>query len=368
MLRYEAAAPEESPKHGEPDPRLLKEARSCRSSTRMLRVAAFTGGEKALSARFRVRQYIKYLATTDIDLVEFGPSLGSYPPTQRWRRPAWLLGSLAQRVPQILAGWAADVTLLHREMISTLYSFERLTRPPRLVDIDDAIHLFRGGWAARRLAESAELVVVGNHWLAEIWRKWNPRIAVLPTAVDTEFYRVAPFPERPCIGWIGSRGNLRYLERIVPALSELVRRFPTLSIAVCCDECPRLDGIPVRFVPWSMAAENAFLASLTIGVMPLDDGPWERGKCSFKMLQYMAAGRPCVASPVGMNKDMLNEGEIGLAASTETEWIAALSSIISARDAPETLGAAGRKLVEDRYSLRVLAPRLAQMIREVATR
>ncbi|MBV8738926.1 MAG: glycosyltransferase family 4 protein [Alphaproteobacteria bacterium] len=332
---------------------------------RAIRVAAFTGGAKALSARFRVRQYIAPLAAEGIDVAEFGPGLGSYPPARQWQRPAWLVGSLAQRVPQLVAGWGADITLLHREMISTFYTLEGLTRRPRLLDIDDAIHLFRGARAAKQLAKRADLIIVGNDWLAEAWRRWNPRVEILPTAVDIDCCNVRPLPEQPCIGWIGSRGNLRYLETIGPAMTELVRRFPNLSIAVCCDQPPRLDGLPIRYVPWSMPAEAGFLASLSVGLMPLDDGPWERGKCSFKMLQYLAAGRPCVASPVGMNKDVLAQGDVGLAAATQAEWVAALSSILSDRRGAEALGAAGRRLVEAKYSLRALAPRLAHIIRGI---
>lgn len=331
-----------------------------------VRVAAFTGGRKAPSARFRVRQYVGPLAEEGIEIAELGPGLGSYPPAAHWRRPAWLLGSLAQRVPQIVAGRDGDVTLLHREMISTLYTLEGLTRPPRIVDVDDAIHLYRGGWAARRLGACAELVIVGNACLAESWRRWNRNVEILPTPVDTGFYRVRPLPLRPSIGWIGSFGNLRYLESIAPALAEIVRRFPAVTIAVCSERPPKLPGLPVRYVPWSAQAEDEFLASLTVGLMPLDDGPWERGKCSFKMLQYMAAGRACVASPVGMNKDVLGEAEVGLAASTHAEWVAAISAILGDRPAAEQLGIAGRALVEARYSLRALAPRLARLIRGVA--
>jgi glycosyltransferase involved in cell wall biosynthesis len=331
-----------------------------------VRVIAFTGGRASPSARFRVRQYIPRLAGLGVDVVERCPGLGSYPPKEHWLRPAWLIGSLLQRIPHIMAGWTDDVTLLHREMISTLYTLEGLTRRPRLVDVDDAIHLFRHGWAARRLAKAADLVVVGNEWLAEIWRRWNSNVEVLPTAVDTDFYRVEPLPENPSIGWMGSAGNLRYLESIAPALAEVVRRFPDLSIAVCSEQAPNLPGLPVRYVPWSVAAEDDFLASLTVGVMPLDDGLWERGKCSFKMLQYMAAARPCVVSPVGMNKDILAQAEVGLAATTHSEWVAALSEILVDRGGAQQLGTAGRALVQSRYSLAALTPRLAQLIRRLA--
>jgi glycosyltransferase involved in cell wall biosynthesis len=332
----------------------------------VVRVAAFTGGVKTPSARLRVRQYIPVLAQHGVDLVELSARLGAYPPQSRWRRPGWLVGSLLQRVPQIIAGRAADITLLQREMISTLHTLENLTRRPRLVDVDDAIHLFRSGRAAKRLAEGADLVIVGNRSLAETWRQWNSRTEILPTAIDTRRYRVSSFPERLCIGWIGTSGNLRYLEGIAPVLTEIARRFPAVSIAVCCDRPPALPGLPLRYVPWSAAAEDEFLASLTVGLMPLDDGPWERGKCSFKMLQYMAAGRPCVASPVGMNADVLAQGEIGLAATTTAEWVEAVSSILADRRGAEQFGAAGRALVHSRYSLLALAPRMAQLMHGLA--
>ena len=136
-------------------------------------------------------------------------------------------------------------------------------------------------------------------------------------------------------------------------------------MAVCCDRPPVLPGLPVRFMPWSEDAEADFLASITIGIMPLEDGPWERGKCSFKMLQYMAAGRPCVVSPVGMNSELLREAELGRSATTIDQWTEALSSLIADRDSAARMGAAGRALAVARYSVAALAPRLAELLRQL---
>jgi len=331
-----------------------------------LRVAAFTAGRLVSTARMRVRQYIGPLARLGIAIDERWPSLGAFPPRRQTLRPAWLAGTLMQRLPHIAAGWRADITLLQREMVSTLPTLEGLTRCPRLVDIDDAVHLYRGGIAARRLAGLADLVVVGNSWLAEVWRAWNPAVEILPTPVDTDAITVRLLPERPAIGWIGSAGNLHYLTAIAPALTRVVSRFPNTEIAVCCDRPPELSGLPVRYVRWSEEAEADFLASVTVGLMPLADGPWERGKCSFKMLQYMAAGRPCVASPVGMNTELLAEAEIGRAAATLDEWSEALSSLLAERDAAERMGAAGRALAVERYSVTALAPQLAALLCRLA--
>jgi len=215
-------------------------------------------GASAPSARFRVRQYIPLLAQLGINLVERGPRLGSYPPRNHWQRPPWLVGSLAQPIPHIVAGRSADVTLLHREMISTLCTFEGFARRPRLFDVDDSIQLFRNGWAAKHLAKLADLVVVGNDWLAEIWSRWNANVEVLPTAVDTTSYSIEPPPDRPCIGWIGTAGNLRYLAGIAPALGDVVRRFPGVSIAVCSEEAPNLTGLPIRYVPCRSKPRTAF--------------------------------------------------------------------------------------------------------------
>src|SRR5579864_266903 len=147
-----------------------------------LRVAAFTAGAAVPAARFRVRQYVTPLAGHGIALREYWPRLGAYPPQNRLLRPAWLVGTLAERLPQLAAAAAsAEIVLLQRELVSTLPTLEGLTRQPRVVDIDDAVHLYRGGRAARRLAALADLIVVGNDWLAEIWRQWAPAVEILPT-------------------------------------------------------------------------------------------------------------------------------------------------------------------------------------------
>ena len=187
---------------------------------------------------------------------------------------------------------------------------------------------------------------------------------LLPTAVDTAAYRVEPLPERPVIGWIGSAGNLRYLEAIAPALAEVARRFPGVSIAVCCEVPPDSAGPAGALCAVVAAAEADFLASITLGVMPLDDGPWERGKCSYKMLQYLASGRPCFAGRheprgFGASRDRV-------AATTQSEWVAALSAILADRASAEQFGFAGRALVEGADSLEALAPRLAGLIRALA--
>jgi glycosyltransferase involved in cell wall biosynthesis len=333
---------------------------------RNLRVAAFTSGAEVPGARFRVRQYIPALAKLGIAVDEHWPGLGAFPPAARWLRPAWLAGTLAQRLPQLAQAAHADVTWLYREMVSTLVTFEGLTRRPRILDIDDAVHLNRDGRTARRLAGLVDHVIVANAYLAEAWQKWTPAVEILPMSIDTNFYTSASLPEKPVIGWLGSRGNMPYLERIAPALAEIVRLFPNVTIGVCSEARPQLSGVPFVHVPWSAARERSFLASLTVGIVPLDDTPWERGKFSYKMLQYMASGRPSVLSPVGVNAEMLAQADIGIAASTHEQWVAALSTLIADPAAANQLGATARRHAVSDYSVEAIAPRLAALFRRFA--
>ena len=340
---------------------------SARSPTvRPLKVAAFTCGADIPGARFRVRQYIPALARAGIAVDESWPGLGAYPPKTGWIRPAWLAGTVVQRFPQVAKGWSADLNWIYREMVSTLVTLEGLTRRPRLLDIDDSVHLHRDGRTARRLAKLVDGVVVANSFLAETWRQWNPEVEILPMGIDADHYVPVPVPEKPVIGWLGGPANTPYLEKIAPALAEVARRFPDASIAVCSERRPNLGRLPITFVPWSAAVEKPFLASLTVGLAPIEDSDWGRGKFSYKLLQYMASGRPCVASPVGTNRELLAKAPIGLPASTDAEWVEAISTIVAERRTAEQMGTAARELAVSEYSIEALAPRLAGIIRRYA--
>lgn len=330
-----------------------------------IRVAAFTSGATVPGARFRVRQYIPALMQASIAVTEYWPRLGAFPPRAKWLRPGWLAGTLAQRLPQIALAQMADVTWLYRELVSTLVTLEGFTRKPRLLDVDDSIHLFRDGSTARRLAHLVDLVVVSSPYLADAWRRWTPHVEVLPMAVDTDCITPTPFPARPVIGWLGSPPNLPYLASVAPALAAVAARFPGTTVAVCSEQQPHLPGLPIHYVPWAPAVERPFLESLSIGIVPLADTPWERGKFSYKMLLYMAAGRPVVGSPVGSSADMLHNHKVGIAATDHGQWVAALSTLLADQAAAQRLGAEARRIAVRDYSVTAIAPRLAQILRRL---
>lgn len=333
----------------------------------MTTVTAFTAGFGLPGSRFRIGQFVPVLAAHGVTLTEHH-GLGSYPPARRWLRPLWAPAALAARLPGVLASHRTDVTLFQRELISTLATIERFTHAPRVLDVDDAIWLSSKGRAASRLAGWCDLVICGNSFLAEHFGRWTRRTALLPTAVDTDRYAVRSTEiggNGLVVGWMGTSSNFDYLQRIEGALAAALEARPAARVLIVSDRRPSLPALPPArwtYHPWSADREVADLQSMTIGLMPLDDTPWARGKCSFKMLTYMACGVPVVVSPVGMNVDVLAAGSVGLAASTPAEWRDALISLLDDEHARRTMGAAGRTVAENRYSVRVLGPQLAALL------
>jgi glycosyltransferase involved in cell wall biosynthesis len=161
---------------------------------------------------------------------------------------------------------------------------------------------------------------------------------------------------------VGHPSTLGYLRRLEPALAGLARQHPELRLRVVCSEPYKSEAIPVENVPWSLAEEVANLRGLDIGLMPLEDDPWARGKCGYKALQYMAVGVPVVCSPVGMNVDIVQEGENGLLAGDLDAWERQISRLVASPELRQRLGAAGQRSVEQNYSLALMAERLAEVL------
>lgn len=330
----------------------------------MRRVLALSGGPTVPSARFRVGQFAGRLEPWGIDLVHRPSRIGTYPPPARWRRPAWLVATIADRLPDVVASHRYDVTLLQREFVSTLKTLEGLTRRPRVFDVDDALWLLpRGGFAAR-IAGRCDRVICGNSFLAEYFGRFNRDVVILPTAVDTQRFSPAPRPSRDevVIGWSGSSGGFKYLDALDEPLAAVMRERRHVRFRLLADRPRVFPGVAadrVEYVPWSPASEVGAISTMDIGVMPLDDSPWERGKCSYKMLLYLACGVPAVVSPVGMNAEVLAAADLGRGPTSAAEWRAALLELVDDASLRARLGEAGRGLVQRRYSWDAVAPALA---------
>ena len=265
-----------------------------------------------------------------------------------------------------LLRWA-DVTVLHQIKLSSIEARLFAAYSGRSVfDVDDAIYVRKprrlgelpdeSAWRKQKFAATCrwvDAVAAGNDVLAGVARAAAKEIVVLPTSIDTAAYEksFAGPADPPTIAWIGSPENLIYLDIIRPALARLSKRHPTLRLRVICSEFPDWSDVRIEPVPWSSATEAHSLAGAHIGVMPLTDDAWSRGKCAFKLLQYMAAALPCVASPVGANTEAVLDGTNGFHATDVDEWERSLEKLIVSPELRANFGAKGRLHVEARYSL-----------------
>lgn len=336
----------------------------------MLKMMAVTTGLWEPAARFRVRDLIAPLSRCGISCEEVVPSVSAYPPVNSFYRPPWLLAALATRIPLAFRARSADVVLFQRELISTLSTLECLFKSPRILDVDDAIYLSQRWGSVARVAGWCELVICGNPYLAEIFSRWNKNVKVLPTGVDTARYTPADesHSSNRTIGWIGTSSNLSYLYSIEPALKIVLHARPGVVLKVVSDKPAIFRDLPagqVQNIRWAPDTDVELIRSFSVGVMPLSDTEWARGKCSFKLLQYYACGVPAVASPVGMNADVLKSAEAGLSAESVKDWVDCLLGLLDNQGEAHSRGRAGRQLVERDYSLPVIASRLSAIVKEV---
>lgn len=339
-----------------------------------MRVAAYTGGKKIASARFRVGAYLSALQDFGISMTEFASRTGKYPPQQVIRRPVWAGLRLAEVALDAIRSHRYDVVLFQRELLSTYVTAEPCYAEPRMLDVDDAIWLHKRGSFALRLARRCDLIQCGNDFLADYFVASGREVRIVPTVVDTERFRpqnegAAVSKAHLIIGWSGSSGNLPYLEAIEEALAVVLERFPEASVRVICDAPARfrmLSPERVEFVPWSPAVEVSALQDLAVGLMPLPDTPWARGKCAFKMLTYMACAVPVVVSPIGVNASVLAKGGVGYGADIKDDWVDALTALLRDEAMRCAMGRAGRAVVQANYSVKALTPVFAKNLKWVA--
>ena len=219
-----------------------------------------------------------------------------------------------------------------------------------------------------RIVRRSAHVVVGNEFLADFARRHNPNISVVPTAIDTDHYRPAAKLGKPgsdlVVGWIGTSGNLAYVEQLAPVFRALQQRIP-FELRIVCNPVERaldLPDVAYRWFDWDSSRELADLATFDIGIMPLPDNVWERGKCGFKLLQYMACGIPAVASPVGVNRNIIEPGENGYLADSAEEWVQNIEKLLVDAELREKFSSNGRETVLRGYALDITYPRLADAL------
>jgi glycosyltransferase involved in cell wall biosynthesis len=255
---------------------------------------------------------------------------------------------------------------------------------PFVYDFDDPLWVTTvefGDWVTRtwrspkkieKICRLASAITVGNEYLADWARQFNPHVSIVLTSIDLEKYEVARVQERHepfTVVWSGQRGaSMRFLDSARPALERLGKRMPLKLRVVSTEPPPPYENVQVEYVPWTPEVEATSLASADAGIMPLPDVPSTRGKCGLKALQYMAVGVPPVVSPVGINREIVRDGENGLWAETTEQWTSQLERLATDETLRRRLAAAARKTVESTYTAQHSAAAFAAVVRDMLAR
>lgn len=333
------------------------------------KLLSLTQGKYVPSTRFRWSQYVEYLSSFGFELNEITSYFGAYPPASRIARYPWIGASFFENFCRAVRSRNYDVIFLQRNLTATLCTFEPYLKKPLIFDVDDAIFLGARGHTADVIASHSSVVVCGNEFLANHFSKFAP-VEILPTAVDSiKFSPAKNSANKPSavIGWSGSSSGFKYLYSIEPAIKRVMAVNPDVVLKIVADRPPVFENLPtdkVIFEKWTPQREVDAIREFTLGIMPLYDDLWARGKCSFKMLTYMAVGIPVVVSPVGMNLEILSKGNCGYAPASLDDWFDAMTSLLANEGDRVKMGGVGRHLVETTYSRAVIAPKLIDVIRK----
>jgi glycosyltransferase involved in cell wall biosynthesis len=332
------------------------------------------------TSRYRIYQFQEPLARRGIE-VRILPAFGNaYFAAERHsglprqaRRAKQVLIALLRRTRQMLALHDADGIVIERELFPYLppvgEGFLSLLRRPYVLELDDAIYVSpERAYKYPHIVRWARGVIAGNEVLRHYLSAHNARVEVIPTVIDPRRYRpkdVYRASTPPRIGWIGLASNFHHLQLVAEELRQACSKSGARLVIVSARP-PELD-VPFEFVPWSEATEADVIRGFDVGIMPLVDSEFSRGKCGLKVLQYMAAGTPVVASPVGVNRSIVEHGHNGLLASSGAEWTEALTAVLGDTELRERLGRAARLTVEQHYALEPWADRLAAFYQRVFT-
>lgn len=295
--------------------------------------------------------------------------LAGWVPMHLVAEPGW-----PQRYGILRQAKTCDVVVVLRKTFTSPFRLLLRRASRRLVlDIDDAVYVCDDGRASRTrarrfvsMAQCCDAIFVGNDFLGWEARRHNRQVITLPTSIDPDRYAAFPAKhesEAINLVWIGSRATRRYLESLRPVLEEVARGMPALRLKVIADFNFNVPGLPVINVPWSQSTEVAALASSHIGLAPLPEDAWTRGKCGLKILQYMGAGLPVVASPTGEQKQIIRDGETGILCETRDEWRGAILLLAHDVEKRRRFGAAGRRRVREGYDVSITSMHLERALR-----
>jgi glycosyltransferase involved in cell wall biosynthesis len=359
------------------------------TAPRILFVAGHHPG-RAPNQRFRFEQYLGYLQERgfqcDVSWLIAPEDALFYRPGRIAEKLRLVTRAVLTRLGDAMRSGRYDLVFVSREAFMVgpaIFERAMAARTPLVFDFDDSIWLLHTSEANRRfgwlkmpgktanIIRMASLVFAGNAYLADYARQWNDRVHVVPTTIDTDVYPPAPSQRKPGpirVGWSGSITTISYfVAYAVPILTRLKERHGDLvDLRVIGDELYRNDALGIGGQPWRLETEVEDLQEFDIGIMPLPDDAWARGKCGLKALQYMALEVPTVLSPIGVNTEIVTDGVNGYLADGPDDWIDRISRLIESENLRRRLGAAGRRTVEERYSVRSWRGEYARLLTEAA--
>ena len=357
--------------------------------------------EEGAGCRFRVAQYVPALESAGVR-VTISPFFTTEFFRLVYRRGHALQKSLLfaeraiDRLRTVMARARYDVIFIYREalpigpaIVESL--FARADSIALIYDFDDAVYLPNTSEANRAIAalkwprkvktivRRSDCVIAGNEYLAAWARTYSDAVRVIPTCVDTDKFvpradahargvRLQPDTNVPTIGWIGTPTTVPYLLSLQSIFQDIARTHPFVLRICGAGADVHMPGVKVDNVPWALDAEVSLFNTCDIGVYPLSDDEWARGKCGFKAIQFMACGVPVVAAPVGVNREILRDGVNGLLATSPGEWVEKLGRLLASAPLRATLGAAGRATIEAEYSLKVNAPKVVAAVHDAVER
>lgn len=326
--------------------------------------------------RFRFEQYTDFLESEGFTIT-YSFLLNAWDDRHFYQRGNYLLKCwialkcVIIRLFDVLRAWRYDYVIVYREAHFWGWAiFEKLlsmSRAAMIFDFDDAIWLndtsesnknlswLKSSAKTAKIARLANVVTVGNSFLADYARQSNRNVVIVPTAIDTDAYkyRGAVDSEPVMIGWIGSTTTLKHFQNAIPALTAIKQKYGNcVNFKVIVDVDYEVPELGLKSTKWHKDTEVEELNKVDIGIMPLPDDRWSCGKCGFKGIQYMALGIATVMSPVGVNTDIIEHGVNGFLASTDNEWIDCLSQLIESVELRQRLGEAARKTIDEHYSVR----------------
>lgn len=330
--------------------------------------------DRSPSQRFRFEQYIPYLKDNGYEfdfsyLLDAKDDKTFYGNGSYFSKASIVIKSIWKRWREVRKASSYDLVFVQREafMLGTAYFEKAISKKaPMIFDFDDAIWLHEISDANKRLAflkdatktssiiKPAALVLAGNDFLANYARQFNQSISIVPTTIDTDTYRLTHKKENKgvCIGWSGSFSTIKHFATAIPVLKKLKEKYgDKIYFKIIGDAKYYCEELATQGIAWNGATEIEDLSEIDIGIMPLPDDEWSKGKCGLKGLQYMALNIPTLMTPVGVNTDIVKNDINGYLPKTEEEWVQVLSMLIDNPGKRKEVGDNGRKTVEVEYSV-----------------